>query len=46
MMSQRTLVQVVDYDLFKAPAADRDALAQLFEQLPRLCVSGLCVRPH
>ena len=34
MMSQRTLVQVVDYDLFKAPAADRDALVQLFEQLP------------
>lgn len=34
MMSQRTMLVVYDYDLFKAPAADRDALAALFSQLP------------
>ena len=34
MMSQRTLLEVYDYDLFKTSAADRDALAALLSQLP------------
>ena len=34
MMSQRTMVLVSDYDLFKAPAPDREALAGLFDDLP------------
>lgn len=34
MMSQRTMVVVSDYDLFKAPAPDREALAALFDDLP------------
>lgn len=34
MMSERTLVLVTDYDLFKAPAEHRDALTELFAQLP------------
>ena len=34
MMSQRTMVIVSDYDLFKAPAPDREALAALLDDLP------------
>lgn len=34
MMSPRTLLVVYDYDLFKAPAGDREALASLFADLP------------
>jgi DNA polymerase-3 subunit delta len=34
MMSERTLVLVTDYDLFRAPADHRDALIALFAQLP------------
>ena len=34
MMSERTMVLVTDYDLFKAPAEHRDALAALFADLP------------
>ena len=34
MMSQRTMVVVYDYDLFKAPADHREALAALFADLP------------
>ena len=34
MMSERTMVLVTDYDLFKAPADHRDALAALFAALP------------
>lgn len=34
MMSKRTLLIVYDYDLFKAPAADREALIALFADLP------------
>ncbi len=37
MMSERTLVLVSDYDLYKAPADARDALAALFAQLPGYC---------
>ncbi len=34
MMSERTLVAVTDYDLLRAPAQDREELAELFESLP------------
>ena len=34
MMSQRTMVVVYDYDLFKAPADQREAMAALFADLP------------
>ena len=34
MMSERTMVLVMDYDLFKAPEADREALVTLFSDLP------------
>lgn len=34
MMSERTMVLVTDYDLFKAPADHRDALIALFSDLP------------
>lgn len=34
MMSERSMVLVTDYDLFKAPADHRDALAALFAALP------------
>jgi len=37
MMSERTMVLVEDYDLFKAPESDRQALAELFGQLPDYC---------
>jgi len=37
MMSDRTLVLVTDYDLFKAPADTRDALAALISGLPDYC---------
>lgn len=39
MMAQRTLVLVKDYDLFKAPEADREALMDYFKDLPEyLCL--------
>ena len=34
MMSPRTMVLVYDYDLFKAPAGDKEALTALFADLP------------
>ena len=34
MMSQRTLLVVYDYDLYRAPASDREALTALLTQLP------------
>ncbi len=34
MMSQRTLVLVTDYDLFKAGEGDREEYARIFSQLP------------
>ena len=34
MMSERTMVVVYDYDLFKAPADQREAMAALFADLP------------
>ena len=34
MMGERTLVQVVDYDLFKAGEKDREAYIRIFSQLP------------
>ena len=34
MMSQRTMVVVYDYDLFKAPAEQRETMAALFADLP------------
>ena len=37
MMAQRTLVQVTDYDLFKAGEADRGEYARIFAQLPDYC---------
>jgi DNA polymerase-3 subunit delta len=37
MMSERTLVVVSDYDLYKASADARDALAALFSALPAYC---------
>ena len=37
MMSERTLVAVTDFDLFGGSAAQRDALAELFGQLPDYC---------
>ena len=32
--SERTLIEVSDYDIFKAPEADRKALAELFADMP------------
>ena len=37
MMSQRTLVVVSDYDIFKAPEGERAALTQIFSDLPDYC---------
>lgn len=42
MMSQRTLVVVSDYDLFKAPEAERNAMTQILSDL-RSTLSGLCL---
>lgn len=43
MMSQRTLILVYDYDLFKANAADKDALTALFSDLPDyVCMVFVC----
>lgn len=37
MMSQRTMIQVDDYDLFKAPENERSLMAQLLADLPDYC---------
>ena len=37
MMSQRTLLVVSDYDLFKAPEGERSLMVQLLEDLPEYC---------
>lgn len=37
MMSPRTLVVVSDYDIFKAPEGERNALTQIFSDLPDYC---------
>ena len=37
MMAQRTLVQVTDFDLFKAGEKDREEYARAFAQLPDYC---------
>lgn len=37
MMSDRTLIVVSDYDLFKAPENERNAMAQLLAELPDYC---------
>ncbi len=37
MMGERTLVVVSDFDLFRAPAEDRNAYAEIFAQLPDYC---------
>ena len=37
MMSERTLVLVTDYDLFKAGEADREGYVKIFSQLPDYC---------
>lgn len=37
MMSQRTVIQITDYDIFKAGEQDRQALTELFSQLPDYC---------
>ncbi|MCI6990914.1 MAG: DNA polymerase III subunit delta [Clostridiales bacterium] len=37
MMSQRTLVVVQDYDLFKAPEGERNAITQVLADLPDYC---------
>lgn len=43
MMAERTLVQVTDFDLFKAGEKDREAYGKLLSQLPTTCVSSLCL---
>lgn len=43
MMSERTMVVVYDYDLFKANAADKDAFTALFSDLPEyVCLIFVC----
>ena len=37
MMSQRTLIQVDDYELFKAPENERNLMAELLSDLPEYC---------
>ena len=37
MMGERTLVQVADYDLFKAGEKEREAYVRIFSQLPEYC---------
>ncbi|MEG2000934.1 MAG: DNA polymerase III subunit delta [Evtepia sp.] len=37
MMSERTLVSVIDFDLFSAPEAERNALVTLLSDLPAYC---------
>ena len=37
MMSRRTMVQVNDYDLFRAGEKDREELIRIFSQLPDYC---------
>ena len=37
MMSQRTLVVVSDYDIFKAPEGERTLMTQLLQDLPEYC---------
>lgn len=37
MMSPRTLIEIVDYDIYKASEADRKTLVDLFEDLPEYC---------
>ena len=37
MMSERTLVLITDYDLFKAVEADREGYVKIFSQLPDYC---------
>lgn len=37
MMAQRTLIQVVDFDLFKAGEKDREAYIRILSQLPSYC---------
>lgn len=37
MMSERTLLVVEDYDLFKAPEAERTRMVSLLEDLPSYC---------
>jgi len=37
MMAERTLVQITDFDLFKAGEKDREAYIRIFEQLPDYC---------
>lgn len=37
MMAERTLIQITDFDLFKAGEKDREAYIRIFEQLPDYC---------
>ncbi len=37
MMSERTMILVTDYDLFKAPEAERNAMTALLSDLPDYC---------
>lgn len=37
MMSDRTLITVMDFDLYKAPEQDRESYIKLFSQLPEYC---------
>ena len=37
MMSERTMIQVTDFDLFKAGEKDREAYIQILSQLPEYC---------
>lgn len=43
MMAERTLILAHDYDLFKAPADQRDAMTELFQDLPEyVCLIFVC----
>ena len=44
MMSERTLVQVTDFDLAKAGEKDREAYLRLLEDLPEYVCLVFCVR--
>ncbi len=37
MMSERTMIQITDFDLFKAGEKDREAYIQILSQLPEYC---------
>ena len=42
MMAERTMIQVDDYEMFKAPEAEREQLAALLSDLPPYCCLVFC----